>query len=69
MLFAAGARRLPMFMMGFMQYVTPTLSLSVAVFMYGETFTHSHAITFGLIWGALALVSWEAFRRERYSAA
>jgi chloramphenicol-sensitive protein RarD len=69
MLFAAGARRLPMFMMGFMQYVTPTLSLSVAVFMYDETFTHSHAITFGLIWSALALVSWEAFRRERYSAA
>jgi len=69
MLFAAGARRLPMFMMGFMQYVTPTLSLSVAVFMYGETFTQAHAVTFGLIWSALALVSWEAFRRERYSAA
>ena len=69
MLFAAGARRLQMFMMGFMQYVTPSFSLSVAVFMYGETFTQAHAVTFGLIWSALALVSWEAFRRERYSAA
>jgi chloramphenicol-sensitive protein RarD len=69
MLFAAGARRLPMFMMGFMQYLTPTLSLAVAVFMYKETFTQAHVVTFGLIWSALALVSWEAFRRERYSAA
>lgn len=69
MLFAAGARRLPMLMMGFMQYLTPTLSLAVAVFLYGETFTAAHAVTFGLIWSALALVSWDTFRRQRYSAA
>jgi EamA domain-containing membrane protein RarD len=37
--------------------------------MYDETFTQAHVVTFGLIWSALALVSWEAFRRERYSAA
>jgi EamA domain-containing membrane protein RarD len=31
--------------------------------------THAHAITFALIWSALALVSFDAVRRERYSAA
>lgn len=69
LLFAAGARRIPLFMVGFLQYLAPSISLTVAVFMYGETFTHAHVVTFTLIWSALVLVSWEAFRRERYSAA
>jgi len=69
LLFAAGARRIPLFMIGFLQYFAPSISLALAVFMYGETFTHAHAITFALIWSALALVSFDAVRRERYSAA
>jgi chloramphenicol-sensitive protein RarD len=56
-------------MVGFLQYLAPSISLCIAVFVYGETFTQAHAVTFALIWSALALVSWEAFRRERYSAA
>jgi chloramphenicol-sensitive protein RarD len=69
LLFAAGARRIPLFMIGFLQYLAPTLSLSIAVFLYGESFTQAHAVTFALIWSALAVVSWDALRRERYSAA
>jgi chloramphenicol-sensitive protein RarD len=69
LLFAAGARRIPLFMVGFLQYLAPSISLAIAVFLYGETFTHAHAITFALIWSALALVSFDAIRRERYSAA
>jgi len=69
LLFAAGARRIPLFMVGFLQYLAPSISLTIAVFLYDEAFTHAHAVTFALIWSALALVSWEAFRRERYSAA
>lgn len=69
LLFAAGARLVPLSTMGFLQYLAPSISLLVAVFLYGETFTQAHAVTFALIWSALALVSWEALRRERYSAA
>ncbi len=69
LLFAAGARLIRLSTMGFLQYLAPSISLVIAVFMYGESFTHTHAITFALIWSALALVSWEAIRRERYSAA
>ncbi len=69
LLFAAGARLIRLSTMGFLQYLAPSISLVIAVFLYGEPFTHAHAITFALIWSALALVSWEAFRRERYSAA
>lgn len=69
LLFASGARRIPLFMIGFLQYLAPSISLVLAVFVYGEAFTSAHAVTFALIWSALILVSWEAFRREAYSAA
>jgi chloramphenicol-sensitive protein RarD len=69
LLFAAGARLVRLSTMGFLQYLAPSISLVIAVFLYSEPFTQAHAVTFALIWSALALVSWEAFRRERYSAA
>ena len=69
LLFAAGARLVRLSTMGFLQYLAPSISLLIAVFLYGEKFTHAHAITFALIWSALALVSWEALRRDRYSVA
>lgn len=40
---------------GFIQYVTPTMSLLIGVFIYSESFTTSHAISFGFIWIALIL--------------
>ena len=69
LLFAAGARRLPLSVLGFLQYLGPSISLVLAVYLYDEIFTQVHAITFALIWSALALVTWEVFQRERYSAA
>jgi chloramphenicol-sensitive protein RarD len=69
LLFAAGARLVRLSTMGFLQYLAPSISLLIAVFLYDEPFTKAHAVTFALIWSALALVTWEAFRRERYSAA
>ncbi len=69
LLFAAGARLVRLSTIGFLQYIAPSIALLIAVFMYNEPFTQAHAVTFALIWSALALVSWEAFRREAYSAA
>ncbi|HAJ46950.1 MAG TPA: EamA family transporter RarD [Alphaproteobacteria bacterium] len=69
LLFAAGVRRVRLSTMGFLQYIAPSLSMLVAVFVYAEPFTSAHAVTFGLIWTALAIVSVDALRRERYSAA
>jgi chloramphenicol-sensitive protein RarD len=69
LLFAAGARLVRLSTMGFLQYLAPSISLLLAVFVYHEQFTNAHAITFALIWSALALVSWEALRRDSYSAA
>lgn len=69
LLFAAGARLVSLSTIGFLQYLAPSIALLIAVFMYNEPFTQTHAITFALIWSALALISWEALRRESYSAA
>jgi len=69
LLFAAGARLVRLSTVGFLQYLAPSIALLIAVFMYHEPFTTAHAITFAFIWAALALITWEALRRDSYSAA
>jgi len=59
--FAAAARRLPFTVLGLIQYLSPTLSLLLAVFVYAEPFTRIHAFSFACIWGALALFSANAW--------
>lgn len=55
LLFTAGARLLPLKIIGFLQYISPTLTLLIGVFVYNEAFTASHLLAFGLIWAALLL--------------
>lgn len=55
LLFTAGARMLPLKIIGFLQYISPTLTLLIGVFVYNEAFTASHLLAFGWIWGALLL--------------
>jgi chloramphenicol-sensitive protein RarD len=63
--FAAAARRLPFTVLGLFQYVSPTISLLLAVFAYGEPFTHAHAVSFSCIWTALALFTASAWRGRK----
>ena len=58
-MFAAGARRVRMTTLGFLQYLSPSITLLVAVLALHEPFTRTNAIAFGLIWSALVLVSLE----------
>lgn len=55
LLFTAGARLLPLKIIGFLQYISPTLTLLIGVFVYNEAFTASHLLAFGCIWAALLL--------------
>ncbi|WP_077329429.1 EamA family transporter RarD [Virgibacillus siamensis] len=55
LLFAAGAKRIPLSMVGFLQYIAPTLMLILGVFLYHETFTQAHLISFVFIWVALII--------------
>ena len=48
--------------MGFMQYLAPTGQFLLAVLAFGEPFTRTHMITFGLIWTALLVYSIDTIR-------
>jgi chloramphenicol-sensitive protein RarD len=65
LLFASGARRLPMSILGFTQYISPTISLLIGIFVYHEGFTAVDMIGFCFIWVALAIYSISQMRRVR----
>lgn len=54
-LFASGARRITMVRLGFAQYLSPTLSFLVGLFLYHEPFGPLRALAFVFIWSALAV--------------
>lgn len=54
-LFAYGAQRLPMNILGFTQYISPTIAFFLAVFYFGESFDTPQMIAFGCIWVALVI--------------
>lgn len=55
--FNTAARHLTLTVIGFIQYLAPTMTFCLAVFLWGESFTRGHAVAFGCIWLALLLVS------------
>jgi len=63
--FNMAAQKLPLSILGFFQYIGPSISFLIAVFLYGEQFTAGHAVAFGCIWLALAMVSIEPVHRAR----
>ncbi len=65
--FALAARRLNLSTVGFMQFIAPTLQFIIGV-LYGEELTTAHAVCFSLIWLAVGLFSWDAWRTIRIEA-
>lgn len=64
--FVYAAKRIRMTTLGILQYLTPTWVLLLGTLAYGEPFTTSRMITFGLIWTALALYTWDTTRRHQW---
>ena len=62
LLFAAAAKKLRLATIGFLQYITPTMHFLLAITIFGETFTHTHLVSFLFIWSGLALYSLHAYR-------
>jgi chloramphenicol-sensitive protein RarD len=63
LLFAAGARRIPMSTLGLLQYLAPTLQLLLGVLLYNEPFGGKLLAGYAVIWSALALYSLEGLWR------
>jgi len=66
--FAGAARRLPLAMLGMVQYLSPSLQLLLAVWYFNEPFDSQRLLGFALIWSALLLISADALRTRRKAA-
>jgi chloramphenicol-sensitive protein RarD len=59
LLFAAGARQIPLSVLGLLQYLSPTLQFLLGVWLFHEHFDAGKLLGFALIWAALALFAGE----------
>ena len=64
-MFAAAARRLPLSLVGMLQYLAPSLQFIIAVYVEHEAMPPSRWVGFALIWVALAIISTDAVRQTR----
>lgn len=67
-LFAVGARRIPLFTVGLLQYIAPSLQLVSAVLLFHEPFTGPRVIGFMMIWTALLLFALDGLLAARRRA-
>ena len=63
-LFSYAAQRTRLSTLGLIQYLNPSLQFTVAALIFLEPVTLWHSIALPLIWAALALFSYETWRRE-----
>jgi chloramphenicol-sensitive protein RarD len=63
--FAAAARRIPLVTVGLIQFITPVLQLVVGVTLLGEHVSGRLWVGFGIVWVALAVLSWDSLRAAR----
>jgi chloramphenicol-sensitive protein RarD len=68
LLFAAGARKIPLAVLGMLQYISPTIQFLLGVWLFHEAFTAERLVGFALIWSALALYAAEGLWRSRAQA-
>jgi chloramphenicol-sensitive protein RarD len=55
--FSKGAQKIPLSLLGLLQYIAPTLTLLLGIFIYGEPFSKIQLLSFMFIWCALSIYS------------
>jgi chloramphenicol-sensitive protein RarD len=66
--FGQAARRLRLSTLGFLQYLAPSMQLALGVLLYGEAFNPERAVSFGLIWAGLAVLTVESVVSRKRAA-
>lgn len=64
-LFAKGAQKIPLYLMGFIQFLSPTMTLIIGIFLFKEPFSMTEMFTFGCIWLAVLIFSASKFVEAR----
>lgn len=65
LLFGGAARRLPLSVVGMLQYLAPTLQFLVGILWFGETMPLARWVGFGLVWLALVILTADGLRVSR----
>ncbi|WNS41378.1 EamA family transporter RarD [Paenibacillus sp. MMS20-IR301] len=63
--FAKSMQLLPLSLVGFIQYISPTTSLLLAVFLLGEPFSQGKLVSFAFIWFALIVYTVASLRKPK----
>lgn len=64
-MFASAAQKVPMFTLGLTEYISPTLSLILGVFIYREPFDGVQFLAVAIIWVGLVIFSYGELRESR----
>lgn len=64
-LFGAAASRLPLSLLGLLQYLNPVIQFLIGLLVFGEAMTPGRWAGFILIWCALLVLSWDSLRAAR----
>jgi chloramphenicol-sensitive protein RarD len=67
--FGAAAIRVPMTMLGLLQYLAPIFQLALGVLYFHEAMPAERWAGFALVWVALAMLTWDALRTARRTRA
>jgi chloramphenicol-sensitive protein RarD len=65
LLFAAGARRLPLSVIGLIQFFTPVSSFLLGIFFFHQTMPTLEWVGFVLVWCALVILTTDMLRHAR----
>ncbi len=65
MTFSAAVQRIPYYLMGFCQYITPTCMFLLAIYVYQESWSYLDAITFTFIWLAILSVAFGLWKEKK----
>jgi chloramphenicol-sensitive protein RarD len=68
LLFAAAALKLPLTVLGPMQYSVPTINFLLGWLVYHEELSPSRFVGFGLVWIALVIVTIDSIQRARQTS-
>lgn len=69
LLFAAASRRLPLVVVGLLQFATPTMQFLIAVFIFGEPMPPARWAGFVIAWAAVCVMAFDIVRQARLSPA
>ncbi len=70
--FASAVQRIPLSLLGVLQYIAPTMQFLLGVLLYREPFTPAQFVGFAIVWAALIVLGVDGFlvhRRGLVSAA